>query len=147
MHIQYCYTEKLFKLQICWISIVGRCLVSTYKKAYCWIGWVGIASAQVSGRVLNSGIWVSNYPTRPIPIDNPHTFRSPVVYWFFINQIGYTENELTFGLSASSVPHFSFGINEKWSNGTLFVGPDVFIVKKRLQSPYNEIKNSSALKL
>ena len=48
-----CYNEKLFKLQISWISIAERSLASTSKEIYCWIGWVGIASGQVSGRVLS----------------------------------------------------------------------------------------------
>ena len=51
MQIQCCYTENLFKLRLSWISIAGRCLASTSSEAYCWIGWVGIASGQVSGRV------------------------------------------------------------------------------------------------
>ena len=51
MQIQCCYTEKLFKLRISWISIAGRSLASTSRETYCWIGWVGIASGQVSGRV------------------------------------------------------------------------------------------------
>ena len=68
MQIQCCYIEKLYKLRISLISIAGRCLVSTSREAYCWIGWVGIASGQVSGRV---GYWVRVFgyqlpdPTQP----------------------------------------------------------------------------------
>ena len=68
MQIQCCYTEKLFKLRISWISIVGRCLVSTSRGLLLdRLRWYCFGSGIGSGRVLSSGIRVSNYPTRPSP--------------------------------------------------------------------------------